>query len=35
MISDRVDTQTKTSTVETNCRIETQTVRVWRCGDIP
>lgn len=35
LISDRVDTQTKTRTVETNCRIETQTVQVWRCGDIP
>lgn len=35
LVSDRVDTQTKTRTVETNCRIETQTVAVWRCGQIP
>lgn len=35
LISDRVDTQTKTRTIETNCRIETQTVAVWRCGQIP
>ncbi|HCU64936.1 MAG TPA: hypothetical protein DF774_04165 [Rheinheimera sp.] len=35
LISDRVDTQTKTRTVETNCRTETKTVRVWRCGMIP
>jgi hypothetical protein len=35
LISNVVETQNKTRTIETNCRIENRTVRVWRCGMEP
>ncbi len=35
LTSNVVETQNKTRTIETNCRIENRTVRVWRCGMEP
>ncbi|ATD09125.1 MULTISPECIES: hypothetical protein [Pseudoalteromonas] len=35
LTNNKLVTTTSTETIKTNCRTETQTVRVWRCGMIP